>query len=103
MNQEQVAEVLAGHQDWAYVKNLGYYRSKYECQCGADFWAGDHEEDPSFRASFSAHQAAMLAPLFAATQAEALREAADHVAEIDGRPDDAARDWLRARADNLTT
>lgn len=31
-------------------------------------------------------------------QARALREAADHVAEIDGRPDDAARDWLRARA-----
>lgn len=32
---------------------------------------------------------------------EALREAADHVQEIDGRQDQAARDWLRTRADNL--
>ena len=34
-------------------------------------------------------------------KAEALREAADQVDQIDGRKDDAAANWLRARADQI--
>lgn len=34
-------------------------------------------------------------------KAEALREAADQVDQIDGRKDDAAANWLRARADQM--
>lgn len=39
-----------------------------------------------------------LAAHDAEVAAKALEDAADHVSGIDGRRDDAARDWLRARA-----
>lgn len=42
--------------------------------------------------------AAESASRWATARAEALRDAADHVHEIDGRNDDAAAEWLRARA-----
>ena len=38
-----------------------------------------------------------------AAKAEALREAADDVTEIDGRRDDSAANWLRARATEYET
>lgn len=37
----------------------------------------------------------------AEAKAEALNEAADQVSSIDGREDYAARDWLRARANQI--
>lgn len=37
----------------------------------------------------------------AGVRAEALRDAAEHVIEIDGRRDDAAAGWLRSRADHI--
>ncbi|MFW7414740.1 hypothetical protein [Demequina sp. SO4-18] len=52
--------------------------------------------------SMDEHMAALDAALarIASEAAEgALRDAAAWVAEIDGRDDDAAADWLRARAD----
>ena len=63
--QEQIASVLADHQDYRYAKNLGYYRSEYECECGATFWAGEHEGDPNHRQALAAHQAEAVATLLA--------------------------------------
>ena len=78
MTPDQAAEVLTGHQYYEYTKNLGYYRSEYKCQCGADFWAGENDGDPTIPEAHAAHQAAVLAPLFAEAQAEAWDEGHKH-------------------------
>ena len=103
MNGERIAEVLAAHHV-AVVSSTGDGTALVMCSCTHESEvSGSAELDYGDYAVVNAtHQAAMLAPLFAAAQAEALREAADHVAEIDGRQDYAARDWLRARAARLT-
>ena len=47
------------------------------------------------------HFLAEFDAMIRAVKAEALRAAADDVHQIDGRQDDDAADWLRARADQI--
>ncbi|MDQ1053190.1 hypothetical protein QE394_001118 [Arthrobacter sp. SORGH_AS 212] len=78
-----IAEVLIEHQR----------QSSSACLCG---WSELGRSHPGHQAA--ALSAAGFGPVQEA-KAQALRDAADNVVEIDGRPDYAARDWLRARAD----
>lgn len=104
MNQEQkIAGVLGEHrieQDW-------------DCTCGAVFYEAESLSAISteaFESAHEAHQAAILAPLIAAPQAEALREAAGRILTNDPLDywsqhlpeglgfQEAMASWLRAHA-----
>ena len=109
MNGERIAEVLAAHHV-AVVSSTGDGTALVMCSC-------THESEVSGSAELdygdyavvnAAHQAAILAPLFAAAQAEALREAADRIMGPSDIPlDGATCRWnamlLREHADHLTT
>jgi hypothetical protein len=41
-------------------RNLGYYRTFIECSCGAGWWFGAHEGDPSAEDRWALHRAAIV-------------------------------------------
>lgn len=97
----RIAEVLAGHIE---RKTLDDYCDG--CSCGWKAGLADAHEE---------HAAAMLAPVIGEAKAEALREAADKFQRgdwfnvIDGNAHvkigngQRVTDWLRTRADKLST
>jgi hypothetical protein len=50
------------------VGNLGYYRSDVHCSCAAEWWAGDHEGDPSYADMWDLHRAEVIAGFLADRQ-----------------------------------
>lgn len=73
-----------------YTPNYGSAREMYAY--GADSFHGT-DSRPGNRAEFDR--------FIAKVKADALREAAEGVTEIDGRRDDAAATWLNDRADRI--
>ena len=41
-------------------RNLGYYRTFIECSCGAGWWYGVHEGDPSASDRWAIHRAQVI-------------------------------------------
>lgn len=46
--------------------NLGYYRSQVHCSCAAEWWAGEHEGDPSYEDMWAIHRAFVISQFLAA-------------------------------------
>ena len=64
-----VIEVLDMHRlRFDESSNLGYYRTFIECSCGAGWWFGEHEGDPSAHDRWAIHRAEVLRSAFAASQ-----------------------------------
>ena len=112
MSQEQIAKVLAEHQKVSMGMTSG---SPDTCRCGERIYPErNHDIEVTHRrdVAFAAHQAAVLAPLFAEARAEALREAAQ---QLDADASDSsyreeesvtqaqldAATWLRTRATHI--
>lgn len=91
-DRETIADVLMS--DW---------HGEYTCECQTDRCPTlpCPTSTPSYVTAADAVLALWPGESRATVQAEALRDAADAVTEIDGRRDDAAARWLRARADRL--
>jgi hypothetical protein len=67
----KLVDALNKHEiDWESALNLGYYRSSVKCLCGAGWWYGIHEGDPSAEDMWSIHQAEVLAPVLQATNSK---------------------------------
>jgi len=75
MNQEQIMEALADHRDWATTNDTPDGAWRLLCyNCNEDL--GPYTSD-LIGNIFSAHQAAVLAPLIDAAQAEAWEQGRD--------------------------
>jgi len=101
VSQEQIAKVLAEHFFHGMSLNEKSGAWEAECTCNAVFpaFVYGHAET-----AFAAHQAAVLAPLFAEAQAEALREAADEAFRdkaLQGLQRVVIGNWLRSRATHI--
>ncbi|MGY2747234.1 hypothetical protein [Arthrobacter sp. UYCu723] len=97
MSQEQIAGVLEGHPHWEW--SIG----DHAVICGGCHWTKRIPIEVSATDTFRAHQAAVLAPLIVAAQAEALRDAADAPLPAPERKGMTSgfRFWLRNRAATL--
>ena len=73
-DQLYVLKVLDGHRI-VDTGNLGYYRSDVHCSCAAEWWAGDHEGDPSYEVMWNIHRAEVIAGALAEHDAEVRAEA----------------------------
>ncbi|MFS0715505.1 hypothetical protein ABC337_04835 [Arthrobacter sp. 1P04PC] len=116
ISQEQIAKVLAEH--WSRSSHTDAKPYVDKCDgCGAVIYTWGDPNPADGVEGLAAHQAAVLAPLFAEAQAEALREAADELARLpyvkpgdDGRAEyervlavrrgDTDR-WLKERATHI--
>ena len=81
MSQEQIAKVLAEH--WSRSTHTDAKPIVDKCDgCGAVIYSRGDDPNWAGNEPLAAHQAAVLAPLFAEAQAEALREAGDELARL---------------------
>jgi len=59
-----IVDVLNSHQlQYSDSLNLGYYRTFIECSCGAGWWYGAHEGDPSASDRWDIHRAQAIRDL----------------------------------------
>ena len=59
-----IVDALDQHQlQFGDSKNLGYYRTFIECSCGAGWWYGAHEGDPSASDRWDIHRAQVIKDL----------------------------------------